>query len=98
MSERETFKVWIEIERFNETTWEGELCDMPGASVATFDTYDQALAFSDILTDARILSQMKWLAQTPLRNEQFDEICEAMQETCDDCQKLIDETKPNQEN
>jgi len=51
MSERATFKVWIEIERFNETTGEGEPCDMLGASVATFDTYDQAVRFSEHLAD-----------------------------------------------
>jgi hypothetical protein len=45
-----TFKVWLEIERYNETTGHGENMDAPGSSLATFDTYDEAWDYAERVT------------------------------------------------
>jgi hypothetical protein len=42
-----TFKVWLEIERFNEKTGHGQDVDAPGSSLATFDTYEEAWDFAE---------------------------------------------------
>jgi hypothetical protein len=42
-----TFKVWIEIERYNERTDHGETMDAPGSSLAAFDTYEEAWDYAD---------------------------------------------------
>lgn len=46
------YKVWIEIERYDEDTDEHYTIDAPGASVATFDSEAEAWAFAEKLTDA----------------------------------------------
>jgi hypothetical protein len=37
-----TFKVWIEIERYNEKTGAGQDMDAPGSYLAEFATYEEA--------------------------------------------------------
>jgi hypothetical protein len=45
-----TFKVWLEIERFNERTGQGEDLDAPGSSLATFHTYEEAWEYAERVT------------------------------------------------
>jgi hypothetical protein len=45
-----TFKVWLEIERFNEKTEHGEDMDAPGSELATFDTYEEAWDYAERIT------------------------------------------------
>lgn len=45
-----TFKVWLEIERFNEKTETGESLDAPGSSLATFATYEEAWDYAERAT------------------------------------------------
>jgi hypothetical protein len=45
-----TFKVWLEIERYNEKTGQGENMDAPGSSLSTFDTYDEAWDYAERVT------------------------------------------------
>ena len=45
-----TFKVWLEIERYNEKTGNSEHMDAPGSSLATFDTYDEAWDYAERVT------------------------------------------------
>jgi hypothetical protein len=45
-----TFKVWLEIERYNETTGQSQDMDAPGSSLATFDTYEQAWDYAERVT------------------------------------------------
>ena len=42
-----TFKVWLEIERFNEKTGASEDMDAPGSSLATFETYEEARDYAE---------------------------------------------------
>ncbi len=48
--EKITFKVWLEIERFNEETGDGEGMDAPGSSLATFGTYEEAWDYAERVT------------------------------------------------
>ena len=45
-----TFKVWIEIERYNQKTGASENLDAPGSSLADFDTYDEAYEYAERVT------------------------------------------------
>jgi len=45
-----TFKVWLEIERFDEETGHGEDLDAPGSSLATFCTYEEAWDYAERVT------------------------------------------------
>ncbi len=45
-----TFKVWLEIERYNEKTGHGENMDAPGSSLATFDSYEEAWDYAERIT------------------------------------------------
>jgi len=45
-----TFKVWLEIERYNEKTGNSQDMDAPGSSLSTFDTYEQAWDYADRVT------------------------------------------------
>jgi hypothetical protein len=45
-----TFKVWIEIERFNEKTGASEDMDAPGSSLATFGSYEEAWDYAERVT------------------------------------------------
>jgi hypothetical protein len=45
-----TFKVWLEIERYDEVTGQGEDVDAPGSSLATFDTYEEAWDYAERVT------------------------------------------------
>jgi hypothetical protein len=45
-----TFKVWLEIERFNEKTGASADMDAPGSSLATFKTYEEAWDFAERVT------------------------------------------------
>jgi hypothetical protein len=45
-----TFKVWLEIERYNDRTGRGENMDAPGASLAAFDTYEEARDYAERVT------------------------------------------------
>jgi hypothetical protein len=44
------FKVWLEIERFNEKTGASEDMDAPGSSLATFETYQDAWDYAERVT------------------------------------------------
>jgi hypothetical protein len=46
-----TFKVWLEIERYDERTGHGKNMEAPGSSLATFDTYDEAYDYASRVTD-----------------------------------------------
>jgi hypothetical protein len=45
-----TFKVWIEIERFDEKTGRSEDLDAPGSSLATFSTFKEAWDYAERVT------------------------------------------------
>jgi hypothetical protein len=45
-----TFKVWVEIEQYNEKTGASQTLDAPGASLAEFDTYEEAREYADRVT------------------------------------------------
>ena len=45
-----TFKVWLEIERYNEMTGASEDMDAPGSSLATFNTYEEARDYAERVT------------------------------------------------
>ena len=45
-----TFKVWIEIERFDEKSGHSEDLDAPGSSLATFRTYREAWDYAGRIT------------------------------------------------
>ena len=45
-----TFKVWLEIERFNEKTGASENMDAPGSSLATFNTLKEAWDYAERVT------------------------------------------------
>jgi hypothetical protein len=45
-SDETTYKVWIDIEEYDELTGCGSDCDAPGAALATFDTYEEAYDFA----------------------------------------------------
>jgi hypothetical protein len=45
-----TFKVWLEIERYDEGTDRSETMDAPGASLAAFETYDEAWDYAERAT------------------------------------------------
>ena len=42
-----TFKVWLEIERYDDETGHGEDMDAPGSSLATFETYEEARDYAE---------------------------------------------------
>lgn len=42
-----TYKVWLEIEQYDEDTEAGVTLDAPGASLAQFRTYEEAYAFAE---------------------------------------------------
>ena len=44
------FKVWIDIERYNEKTGTSQNMDAPGSSLATFDTYEEAWDYAERIT------------------------------------------------
>jgi hypothetical protein len=44
-----TYKVWVEVEEYDEDTGDGETLDMAGASVAQFKDVDEAMAFAERL-------------------------------------------------
>ena len=46
-----TFKVWLEIERYDEETGHGRDVDAPGSSLATFETYEEARDFAVNVTN-----------------------------------------------
>jgi hypothetical protein len=45
-----TFKVWLEIERFNEKTGDSENLDAPGSSLASFESYEEAWDYAQRVT------------------------------------------------
>jgi len=45
-----SYKVWLEIERFNEKTGSGTNMDAPGSSLAGFDTYEEAWDYAERVT------------------------------------------------
>jgi hypothetical protein len=45
-----TFKVWLEIEQYNEKTGDGQEMDAPGAALADFDTYEEAWEYAERVT------------------------------------------------
>lgn len=47
---KNSFKVWVEIERINERSGESEDMDAPGSSLATFGTYKQAWEYAQRVT------------------------------------------------
>jgi hypothetical protein len=44
------YKVWIEIEEYNEKTGDGMDMDAPGSSLATFKTYEEAWDYAERVT------------------------------------------------
>jgi hypothetical protein len=44
--DKTTYKVWIEIEEYDERTGCGNDCDAPGGELATFGTYEEAYDFA----------------------------------------------------
>lgn len=46
-----TYKVWIEIEEYNNETGDSSDMDAPGASVATFKTYKEAYEYAGRLQE-----------------------------------------------
>jgi hypothetical protein len=52
MSKRKkiVFNVWLEIERYDEDTGDGLTMDAPGASLATFASYEEAWEYAERLT------------------------------------------------
>ena len=46
------FKVWVEIEEYDEGAGVGETVDTPGASVITLDRYEEAWQFAARLNEA----------------------------------------------
>jgi len=48
--ENTTFKVGIEIERYDEDSGESEDRDAPGSSLATFQTYEEAWDYAERVT------------------------------------------------
>jgi hypothetical protein len=44
---RITYKVWIEIERYDDNTGQGQTVDAPGSSLATFDTLEEAWDYAE---------------------------------------------------
>lgn len=76
-----TYKVWIEIEAFDEETGEGQTYDAPGASVTSFENYDDAYAFAarlqavgEVLADLRLTMTLTRDAAT---DERYCEHCGA---------------------
>jgi hypothetical protein len=47
-----TYKVWIEIEEYDQLTGCGNDCDAPGGALATFDTFDEAYEFAELIDRA----------------------------------------------
>ena len=45
-----TFKVWLEIERYNEKTGDGQELDAPGSYLAEFQTYEEAWEYAERVT------------------------------------------------
>ena len=45
-----TFKVWLEIERYNEKTGASQNMDAPGSSLAEFATYEEAWDYAERVT------------------------------------------------
>ncbi len=45
------FKVWLEIEEYNEKTGEGRTLDAPGPALKEFKTYASARKFAQLITD-----------------------------------------------
>ena len=45
-----TFKVWLEIERYDEKTGSGETMDAPGSYLAEFTTYEEAWEYAERVT------------------------------------------------
>lgn len=44
-----TYKIWIEIEEFDEETGEGKTLDAPDAAIVSFDDYNDAYTFASRL-------------------------------------------------
>ena len=51
-SDEKTYKVWIEIEEYDERTGCGNNCDAPGGELATFGTYEEAYDFAEQIDSA----------------------------------------------
>lgn len=51
-SDAKTYKVWIEIEEYDQLTDCYTECDAPGAELATFDTYEEAYEFAEHIESA----------------------------------------------
>lgn len=47
-----TYKVWIDIEEYDELSGSGNDCDAPGGALATFDTYEEAYEFAEQIDQA----------------------------------------------
>jgi hypothetical protein len=51
-SDEKTYKVWIEIEEYEERTGCSNNCDAPGGELATFGTYEEAYDFAEQIDSA----------------------------------------------
>jgi hypothetical protein len=45
-----TFKVWIEIEQYNEKKSDGQELDAPGSYLAEFQSYEEAWEYAERVT------------------------------------------------
>jgi len=45
-----TFKVWLEIEEYDEESGHSRDMDAPGSALATFDTYEDAWDYAERVT------------------------------------------------
>jgi hypothetical protein len=48
--QRTVYKVWIEIEEFDESTGDGTTVDTPGAALQQFESYKQAYEYACKIT------------------------------------------------
>ena len=51
-SDEKTYKVWIEIEEYDERTGFCNNCDAPGGALGTFGTYEEAYDFAEQIDSA----------------------------------------------
>ncbi len=49
-----TYKVWLEIEEYDENTEHGKNMDAPGSSLAAFDSYEEAWDYAERVTNLTI--------------------------------------------
>jgi hypothetical protein len=87
-----TFKVWLEIERYNEKTETGQDMDAPASSLATFETYREARDYAKcvmLLAENIVSPTAKLLAACRMVVERWES--GNLAEAARMCQAAIDE-------